>query len=1058
MGSMESTLRIRLLGRPAFEAGTEPLACASLKAQWLVAYIVLTRERHARTRLAALLWAGAGQRHALGSLRVALTKLPPAVLACLDVTRDTIGLARDAAFKLDVDAFTAACTGQEVDDLRKACDLYSGDLLHGADEDLAPEFSDWLFAERSRLRVAAAEAHVKLARRLHSQGERDRARTVADAWLRQDPASEAMHKLMMTWLAQGAGGDQALAHYEVYRRARAVAHGAAPSEEMSSFAERLRHGDSAPREMPARIGAATSFIGRNDELAELRGLLSDPACRLLTILGLGGVGKTRLAMALAELEGPSFADGTHIVALDGLQDPRLFAQTLARACGLQPAGAASPLAIVTAFLRDRAALVVLDNLEHLLGGDVDDPHGLPAQIAALLRDTGPQLKIVATSREALHLQEEWHYELSGLSHPGSEANGDAQSYPAVQFFAQRARQAYVGFSLAAELPNVVQLCELLEGLPLGLELAASWVRNVPCAEIAASLRVRAQELRSRHVNRAQRHQSLGAVVAYSWERLPAEQREALSGLGALHGSFSREAAEHVAQASLRTLSALTEKSLLSRAGAGRWHLHEVVRQFAWDQHGSTTKSRAGRQAAVLKRRDTFYLDFLRNIRPRLDSAEEVGAVTEIELESPNIRRAWQSGAATANVAALDAAAPAWFDFLECRSYVAEGLRAAESWLAAAKSAGQPLSAARAMTRRGIFERFAAENTRSLATLDEALAMLEPAQAPAERSLALAAKSFTLFLLGRLEDAEGIGAQALAAAEAAGDRTLIATACRVRGLALVQLGRREEGRDLERRALEVATALDKPSLVAAAHNNLALAENHLGNYAAAEAGYQSSLEVWRGVHNTVNVGRAMHNLGAVSTRKGDYMLALERYQAALEHLRKAGDRNLIALNLMSQGDALVRLGRSAEARAPLEQALAMAERDGNMLPALDARIVLAQAAIATGDPTEAARHLAFAFDGALQHRFPNVLADAVLVAARLLVARDPGEASRAHGWAHAVSQLQEVSITVRRDAQALVDELAPQRTSKTREEPSRRELVELATDAASSLRRRPAQVR
>src|SRR5262249_33204460 len=143
------------------------------------------------------------------------------------------------------------------------------------------------------------------------------------------------------------------------------------------------------------------------------------------------------------------------------------------------------------------------------------------------------------------------------------------------FFGQRARQAYVGFSLAAELPNVVEICRLLEGLPLGLELAASWVRSVPCGEIASGLRARARELANRHANRAARHDSLGAVVAYSWERLTPEQREALSDLAALRGSFSREAAEAVGRAALRTLTSVTEKALLQRAPGGRWHMHEV---------------------------------------------------------------------------------------------------------------------------------------------------------------------------------------------------------------------------------------------------------------------------------------------------------------------------------------------------------------------------------------------------------------------------------------------------------------------------------------------------
>src|SRR5262249_18267970 len=154
----------------------------------------------------------------------------------------------------------------------------------------------------------------------------------------QDPACEAMHRLLMTWV----GPDQALAQYEIYRRARAVAHGAPPSDAMSAFVDRLRRGREGSRETTPRLGAAPSFFGRTEELAQLPGLLADPACRLLTVHGFGGVGKTRLALSLAQESAAEFPDGTFVVALDGLHSAELFAQTLARACGLQPASTVSP--------------------------------------------------------------------------------------------------------------------------------------------------------------------------------------------------------------------------------------------------------------------------------------------------------------------------------------------------------------------------------------------------------------------------------------------------------------------------------------------------------------------------------------------------------------------------------------------------------------------------------------------------------------------------------------------------------------------------------------------
>jgi predicted ATPase/DNA-binding SARP family transcriptional activator len=1015
---MPSALRARFLGRPAFERDGKALACASRKAMWLASYVLFTRMAHPRARLASLIWGGESPRHAQGSLRVVLTKLPRPVAAALEVTRDEIGPARDAAVETDVDEFLAASMREDEQGLRRVIALYSGDLFEGAEADAAAEFCDWLLPERARLRTLAHDAHLRLAQDLLARGERDGARELAEAWLRRDPAAEEMHKLMMLVL----GPDQALAHYDLYRRARAVALGAAPSEAMGALAERLRHGgDAQPLDVPARLTAATSFFGRTEELAELRGLLADPSCRLLTLHGLGGVGKTRLAGTLADLESSSFPDGIHVVALEGLPSPRLFASTLARACGLQPSGAASPLQLAASFLRDSACLVVLDNLEHLIGTDDAQADSLAAQVGELLRDTGPRLKVLATSREPLRLQEEWLYGLEGLAHPrAAAANGDAQSYPAVQFFAQRARQAYVGFSVSAELPNVVQICELLEGLPLGLELAASWVRTVPCAEIAASLRTRAAELRNRHVNRDARHDSLGAVVAYSWDRLAPEQREALAGLAVFAGDFSREAAERIALAGVRTLSSLTEKSLLQRAHGGRWRLHEVVRQFAWQQPDERSRPRAARQSAVIRRRDAYYIEWLESMRARIEGPEEAEALDALEEEVANLRATWNSCARAGDAASLARVAPAWLAFLESRGFVSEGCNAAAEWLAAAAESSTPHpSAERARATLGHFEQFATNLTRSIEILDACVAALEPPGESPDLAFAITERALTLSHLGRLVDAEQVSSRAIAMAGGLGDERLLAQALTVRGIIVVRSGKGEEARELQRRALAIVSRAGNPSLVARVQNNLALAQNYLGDYRAAEAGYSGALALWKDLRATRNMGLATHNLGVVAERMGNFALALERYREALELFKRVGDRKMIAINLISTGDSLVRIGRPAEARAPLEEAIRIATRDEHSIPVAYAHVMLAHAAVTLGESGEAADEIDRAFHAAERGNFTDVQAEAVVGVARLVAAAAPAFAPQALAWMLAMANLPKASSRVRDDANHLI---------------------------------------
>lgn len=1017
---MPHQLRVRMLGRLAFEAEGEPLRCTSRKALLLAACAVLSGEALPRAKLASLVWGSGSPRHALGSLRVALTKLPDAILAVLDVARDSIGVARDARIAVDADAFLALARSADSGERLAALVLYGGDLLEGAEEEAAPELGDWLFPRRARLRDAAREAHARAAQELHAAGERARAREVADAWLRREPACEALHRLLMTWLPS----DEALAQYETYRRARAVLHGAAPSDEMAAHADRLRRGaERALREPTARLGAATSFMGRTDELSELRTLLADPSCRLLTVHGLGGVGKTRLANAIVELERPSFGGGVHVAALESLDSCAWFGDTLARACGLHPSGERPALDLVAGFLGGQSALIVLDNLEHLLGEDAAGAGSIASQVARLLRATGPGVKILATSREPLRLQEEWVYELEGLAFPkASDDPVGAPAFASVQFFAQRARQAYVGFSLEAEAPSVARICELLEGLPLGLELAASWVRNVPCAEIAASLAERAGELRTRHVDRAARHGSLAAVVAYSWERLSAEQRDALSGLAVLRGTFSREAAESVAHAGLRTLTSLFDKALLQRAPGGRWHMHEVVRQFAWERPDEAPRSRSARQSASVRQRDACFTQLLAAARAELAGAGEADALTAIMTDLDNIRAAWSSCARCANLQALEAAAVPWFDFLWLHRYSAEGREAARAWLDAALARSDARSAGLARVHLANFEQLCGELGTALDHADRAVAALEAIGSQRELALAVLEQAAELSHLGRLVEAERSGDRAIALAQSLDDPDLLALCLTVQGFIVIRLGKGAEARALQRRALEIVERLARPSAIGRVLNNLALADNFLGSYGAAEAGYERAQSIWKELGAARLAGLATHNLGVVAQRMGDYAKALERYRIALEAFQRSGDRKMIGINLMSTGDSLVRLGRAGEACGPLQEALAIGRQDSHALVIAYARAMMAHAQVELGNPGAAAGELLQAIEEASRGQLREVLAECVVNAARLVDAALPSRKEEACAWLRALRSLHETPARVRDDAKRLGERL------------------------------------
>ena len=259
----------------------------------------------------------------------------------------------------------------------------------------------------------------------------------------------------------------------------------------------------------------TSFIGREKEYTDIQQLLAQPDCRLLTLVGPGGIGKTRLALQLSALIGHKFARGAFVVYLQPIRSAEFFASAVADALGVSLTGQEPPLAQLAHYLSDKEALIIMDNFEHLLDA--------AEQLATLLSAT-PHVKYLITSREALNLQEEWLYPVSGLAFPTDAAT--EQKDDAVQLFNERAQRVYPDFTPDKEVDAVIQICRLVEGMPLALELAAAWRKTLNCQEIAAEIQGGLAFLTTRLRNVSARHHSMQTVFDQTWQRLN-EQEQAV---------------------------------------------------------------------------------------------------------------------------------------------------------------------------------------------------------------------------------------------------------------------------------------------------------------------------------------------------------------------------------------------------------------------------------------------------------------------------------------------------------------------------------------------------
>ena len=402
----------------------------------------------------------------------------------------------------------------------------------------------------------------------------------------------------------------------------------------------------------------TFFVGRDRELAEITLLLTSPSCRLLTLVGPGGIGKTRLALETARQL--KFANGVHFVALQPLSSPDFILSAIAEAVGFLFDRGSNPKQQLLGYFRDKSVLLILDNLEHLLDG-------IPLVTEMLA--AAPGLRILATSRERLNLREEWVLEVGGLSYPTQEVETEIEHYSAAELFILHASRTTIGFSLSDAVKlAVIRICRLVGGMPLAIELAAAWVRVLSCEAIADEIERSLDFLETSARDTEPRHRSMRAVIDPTWNRMSEQERAVFGKVSVFHGGFSREAAEAVAGASLQILSALVDKSLLRVGETGRYEIHELLRQYGEEQ-----LVRAGNMDRVRGDHGIYFMSFLSQREPDIKGRRQLGTLNEVDADFENIRAGWHWMLSSRNYRVLDRALETLFLFCETRGRFHDGV-------------------------------------------------------------------------------------------------------------------------------------------------------------------------------------------------------------------------------------------------------------------------------------------------------------------------------------------------------------------------------------------------
>ena len=626
-------LVVKLLGQFSVQLHDQPIEIPSRPAQALFAFLALQPgTAYRREKLAGLLWPDANESNARSNLRHALWRIRKA-LGEQEGQRyfpaDDLTLTFDPAPGCWIDAVIVGNkNGPGSPSLEEQVAAYQGELLPGF-------YDDWITIERERLQAAFESKIETLIDRLSRGKLWGDVIEWAEHWIRFGTAPEPAYRALM--LAHARSGHKAKAK-EAYQRcvdALQREFGVEPSEETQTLYQQLMA--TRPLAKPVVIESAaaprhnlpipaTPLVGRETELAEITDrLVNDSSCRLLTIVGPGGIGKTRLALQAATQSLEQFEDGTFFVSFEVIALAEAMAPSILQTLSSAIQDQKDPRAQLIDYVRDKNLLLVLDNLEHLLEGT--------ALIGEMLA-AAPAIKIIVTSRERLHLQWEWLYETQGLAYPPENAE-NIEGFSAVQLFLQTARRMRARFSLAEEQAHVIRICQLVEGLPLGLELAASWVRVMSCREIAEQIERNLDVLSAHIADVPDRHRSARAVFEYSWSLLAPEEQQVFMKLAVFPGGFRREAAEKVAGAPLSLLFTLVDKSLLRASATGRYDMHNLLHQYV-----SEKAAEFGQATAMQTRLINYYLGYARQHQHDYLALEEerLNLMTCLEMARNN----WQA--------------------------------------------------------------------------------------------------------------------------------------------------------------------------------------------------------------------------------------------------------------------------------------------------------------------------------------------------------------------------------------------------------------------------------
>lgn len=667
----------------------------------LLAYLLVERNyEHSRESLIELFWPEAGDTSARNQLRISLFRIKQAFQDVLGGESLVTGSNRvtelNTACKVWVDVYqfqsvveryqdeflnAGSLSASAIYELDEVLKLYKGEFL--ADLRIETErFANWLFYKREQFRQYASWTNHRLLEFHEGNRNFERCLQYTRFGLLQDPWNEKLHQQHLRFLMVTNRSEQARDHFNRLQKVFTKERGIELSEETLRLGEAIQEGSQslawksyAPTSLLVKSGTLTnfppvfSFIGRERELDEVNNWIANPACRIISIVGPGGVGKTQLAIQSAMNSRELFPEGIFYVPLSFLTTSRLFATNLAQILGVTSVGAKATQSLVLEALQNMRVLLVLDNVNQM------------STLEFFLRniiERAPNVKLLITSRQRLNIADEWVFEIPGLEFPtpGEDLRWEeALKYSAIRLFDQHAKDHnYYKDQPGDQLQEVIRICQLVAGHPLAVSLAASWTSRIKCEDIADAIERRLGEIREQHVSLPTEQRYLRAVCDISWMMLNEKERLAFEKLAIFAGGFKQEIAKQVVKATQDELSTLRTQSFIERSQkTGRYYVHPLLKEYASMRRVEENQTDPSAERDFRKRYCDYYLYYLFKRYLNILHESNHSHVYEIQYELPNIRQAWEEALYYELYEQINHALPALSMFYQRQGLLGEGL-------------------------------------------------------------------------------------------------------------------------------------------------------------------------------------------------------------------------------------------------------------------------------------------------------------------------------------------------------------------------------------------------